>query len=193
MGTKTPDGRSNEQLMADLMAGRRAALADLVERHYAPVLAYLYRFTGGDRPLAEDLTQETFATLLRQASFRPDRPFKPWLYAVATNLARDHFKSAAVRHAAPEGEDALLDVLDRAPGPEDGALAAEEAATVAAAVASLPEEYRAALLLRFYHGLTLHEIAESLGVPLGTVKSRLSVGTRRLRDLLRPAREGARP
>jgi RNA polymerase sigma-70 factor (ECF subfamily) len=61
---------------------------------------------------------------------------------------------------------------------------------VAAALAQLSEEYRVALLLRFYQGLSLQEIAEALHLPLGTVKSRLSVGTHRLRKLLAPVREG---
>lgn len=187
------DEQSDEHLVTDVMAGRRGALTALVERHYGSVLGYLYRLAGGDRQLAEDLAQETFASLLRQASYQSGRAFKPWLYAIATNLARDHFKSAAVRHGSAEGEAALAEQLDRSPGPEDQVIAAEGAAEVAAAVGSLPEEYRAALLLRYYHGLSLHEIAEALGVPLGTVKSRLSVGTRRLRGLLSPAREGAQP
>ncbi len=88
---------SDEQLMAAVMAGDQLALAALVTRHHAPLLGYLYRLTGGDRPLAEDLVQETFLRMLRQRTRPADRPFKPWLYKIATNLARDHFKSAAVR------------------------------------------------------------------------------------------------
>ncbi len=89
--------RSDEQVMAAVMAGDQAALAALVTRHHSPLLGYLSRLTGGDRPLAEDLVQETFLRVLRQGICQPDRPFKPWLYAIATNLARDHFKSAAMR------------------------------------------------------------------------------------------------
>ena len=176
------------------MAGHQEALTLLVERHYGSVLGYLFRLTGGNRPLAEDLTQETFICLLRRSGYLPQRPFTPWLYAIATNLARDHFKSAEVRHAAPaEASEALLEVQDVARGPDDLALAAEQGREVAAAVARLGEEYRAAVILRFYHGLSLQEIAATLDVPLGTVKSRLSVGAGRLRELLRPAHEGAHP
>ena len=88
--------RSDEQLMAAVMAGDQVALAALVTRHHAPLLGYLYRLVGGDRPLAEDLVQETLLHVLRQRTFRSGRPFKPWLYTIATNLARDYFKSAAV-------------------------------------------------------------------------------------------------
>lgn len=182
----------DEALMAAVMAGDGAALAALVERHHSALIGYLYRLVGGDRPLAEDLSQETFARLLRQERYQAGRPFKPWLYAIATNLARDHLKSAATCRALRQSEqmEMLLTLQDARPGPEDQALAAEQGQEVAAALAKLGEEYRAALLLRFYHGFSLQEIAETLHVPLGTVKSRLSVGTRRLRDLLIPVREG---
>lgn len=80
--------RSDEQLMAAVMAGDQVALAALVTRHHAPLLGYLYRLVGGDRPLAEDLVQETLLHVLRQRTCQSDRPFKPWLYTIATNLAR---------------------------------------------------------------------------------------------------------
>ena len=182
---------ADEQLMAAVMAGDQGALAALVTRHHGALLGYLYRLTGGDRSLAEDLVQETFLRVLRQRTCQPDRPFKPWLYALATTLARDHFKSAAVRQRwqGSDAEEALLQLYDSAPGPEERALAVEQGDEVAAALAQLAEEYRVTLLLRFYQGLSLQEIAEVLHIPLGTVKSRLSVGTRRLRELLAPVKE----
>ncbi len=184
--------QSDEALMAAVMAGEASALALLVQRHHGPLMGYLYRLAGGDRPLAEDICQETFLRLLHQQQYQAGRPFKPWLYAIATNLARDYFKSAVVsRTLHQRGQDeTLLALCDPAPGPEERALAAEQGADVAAAFARLGEEYRAALLLRFYQGLSLQEIADALHVPLGTVKSRLSVGTRRLRELLAPVKEG---
>jgi RNA polymerase sigma-70 factor (ECF subfamily) len=185
---------SDEQMMAAVLHGDRAALAVLVERHHGPVLSYLYRLTGGHHPLAEDLAQETFLALLtdrRAATYAMGRPFKPWLYAIATNLARDHFKSAAARRTADAPEAELLALYDDAPSPEERAIAADEGSRVAAALGQLGEEYRVALLLRFYQGLSLQEIAEALGIPLGTVKSRLSVGTRRLRTLLASAETSA--
>jgi RNA polymerase sigma-70 factor, ECF subfamily len=185
--------RSDEQVMAAVMAGDQVAFAALVTRHHAPLLGYLYRLTGGDRQLSEDLVQETFLRVLSQRGCPPGRLFKPWLYAIATNLARDHFKSAAVRQRwrGDDAEEALLSLYDKHPGPEERALAAEQGSEVAAALAQLGEEYRVALLLRFYQGLSLQEIAETLRIPLGTVKSRLSVGTHRLRALLL-TKEGVR-
>ncbi|HEY7125429.1 MAG TPA: RNA polymerase sigma factor [Ktedonobacterales bacterium] len=184
--------QSDERLMAAITAGEAAALAALVERHHSPLLGYLYRLVGGDRPLAEDLCQETFLRLMQQRSYQCGRPFKPWLYAIATNLARDHYKSAAVSHALRqrEVEASMQEPRDTAPGPEAAALAAEQGREIAAALDRLGEEYRVALLLRFYSGFSLQEIADTLHIPLGTVKSRLSVGTHRLREMLTPVRTG---
>lgn len=198
MGQASLDTQSDEQLMAKLTSGdataasARAALAVLVERHHGALIGYLYRMVGGDKALAEDLTQEAFMRVIKHSSYdtytgrhsgyRAGMPFKPWLYAIATNLARDHFKSGATRRNVPP--DGLLDLPDQTPGPEDRALLAESRNEVARAVGQLPVEYRATLLLRFYGGMSLQQIAEALSVPVGTVKSRLSTGCRRLRALL---------
>jgi RNA polymerase sigma-70 factor, ECF subfamily len=185
--------RSDEQLMIAVMAGDQVALASLVTRHHAPLLGYLYRLVGGDRQLSEDLVQETLLRVLRQHTYRCDRPFKPWLYMIATNLARDYFKSAAVRQRWREGdseEEALLHLYDSEPSPEEHALAAEQGNEVRAALAQLREEDRVVVLLRFYQGFSLQEIAEALHIPLGTVKSRLSAGVHRLRIVLTPVPKG---
>jgi RNA polymerase sigma-70 factor, ECF subfamily len=184
--------RSDEQLMTAVQAGDQVALAALVTRHHAPLLGYLYRLVGGDRQLSEDLVQETLLHVLRQRTYQADRPFKPWLYAIATNLARDYFKSAAVRKSRREGdeEEALLHLSDSEASPEERALAAEQGSEVRAALAQLREEYRVVVVLRFYQGFSLQEIAETLHIPLGTVKSRLSVGVHRLRSVLAPVPKG---
>src|SRR6266849_3381951 len=184
--------RSDEQLMIAVMAGDQVALAALVTRHHAPLLGYLYRLVGGDRQLSEDLVQETLLHVLRQRVYPSDRPFKPWLYTIATNLARDYFKSAAVRHRWRSGdaEEVLFHLSDSEAGPEERALAAEQGSEVRAALAQLREEYRVVLVLRFYQGFSLQEIAETLQIPLGTVKSRLSVGVHRLRAVLAPVPKG---
>ncbi len=174
------------------MAGDRLALAALVTRHRALLLGYLFRLVGGDRNLAEDLVQETMLRVVRQQTYRTGRPFKPWLYRIATNLAHDHFKSAAVRKGRQTDDEAaaFLRLQDREPGPEERALVAEQGNEVRAALAQLGEPYRVVILLRFYQGFSLAEIAETLHIPMGTVKSRLSVGVHRLRAVLAPIQEG---
>jgi RNA polymerase sigma-70 factor (ECF subfamily) len=175
---------TDEDLALGVQRGNADDLAVLVERHHSPLLGYLYRMTGGDRSLAEDLVQEAFLRVLRSiGQYRHPRPFKPWLYAIATNLARDHYKRAETRHAA----DAQLDIeVIRGPDarPEDRLVADQEAQQVAAAVMALPAHQRETVVLRYYQLLSLSEIAETLGVPLGTVKSRLHLGLRRLRERL---------
>lgn len=178
--------------MAAVLVGDQVALTALVRRHHAPLLGYLYRVVGGDRPLAEDLAQETLLRLVRQRTYQSGRPFRPWLYTIATNLARDHFKSAAVRQSLRGGsqEQALLRLSDPKASPEEHALAVHESDEVRRALAQLGEEYRVVVLLRFYQGFSLQEIAETLRIPLGTVKSRLSVSVHRLRSILAPGEIG---
>jgi RNA polymerase sigma-70 factor, ECF subfamily len=178
------DWPSDEQLLAAVLTGDMDALARLVERHQGPLTGYLDRLVGGDWALAQDLVQETFMRVLRQHNQRGDRPFKPWLYAIATNLARDHFKSAAVQRSTWMDGELETRLADADASPEERALASERAAKLSCAVNGLSVEYRAVLVLRFYNGLSLHEIADALDIPLGTVKSRLSVGLRRLRAVL---------
>src|SRR5258708_32327927 len=117
--------RSDEQLMAAVMAGDQVALAALVTRHHAPLLGYLYRLVGGDRQLAEDLVRETLLHVLRQRTYQANRPFKPWLYMIDTNLARDYFKSTPVRQVwgPADSEQALIQLYNRPAGRAEHSLA----------------------------------------------------------------------
>jgi len=177
---------TDEDLALGVQQGNTNDLATLVERHHGPLLGFLYRTTGGDRALAEDLVQETFLRVfcaIRQ--YRYPRPFKPWLYAIAVNLARDHYKRAEVRRTDVVPDEVLWNVADpRDDHPEDRVVADAEARQVAAAVMALPAHQREAVILRYYQGLSLAEVAGALGVPVGTVKSRLHLGLRRLRTIL---------
>jgi len=172
----------DEQLMSDVLAGDEDALNTLIERHYRPLLGYLYRLVHGDRQLAEDAVQETFFRMLQRGGYQTGRPFKPWLYTIATNIIRDYFKSAGVKHGANSADEILLAVYDPAPGPEEVALSEEQGKIISLALDQLGEEYRSTILLRFYAGLGLKEIAQALQVPVGTVKSRLSVGNPSLEE-----------
>ncbi len=175
---------SDEDLALNLQNGDKGALAALVRRHHGPLIGYLYRMTNGSRPLAEDMAQESFVRILRRIdSYQYPRPFKAWLYAVATNLTRDHFKSADARHAFnpskmpnPAG-----------PSPEGQIIAEDEARRAAKALSALPEGQREAVILRYYQEFSLAEIADALDIPVGTVKSRLSLGLKRLRAIFEEA------
>jgi RNA polymerase sigma-70 factor (ECF subfamily) len=185
------DRLSDEQLINQVMGGDRSALETLVERYHGPLLGYLFRLTNGNRSQAEDLVQETFIQLLRQTSYQPGRPFKPWLYSIATHLAIDYFRSPAANPSISVDSDEWVEPSDPAPGPEQQQLLNSEGEIVRVAISELDKSYQAAVLLRFYQGLTLEEIAFTLQIPLGTVKSRLSVGIQRLRGLLIRLDKGA--
>jgi RNA polymerase sigma-70 factor (ECF subfamily) len=176
------DERTDEQLMIAVLKGDGDALTELVERYHGPLLGYLCWLLNGDRSLAEDLVQETYLRLLKSDSFQHERPFKPWLYAIATNLARDY--SRKERHRVHLRDESMEGIYDDAPGPEEVAIIRDEARVVAQAIALLSETHRVVLLLRFYVGLSLQEIANTLEIPVGTVKSRLCTGTHRLREVL---------
>ena len=174
---------SDEYIMASIMVGDLAALSRLVERYQATLLSLFRRMVGGDPGAAEDLVQETFLRLLQQRTFSPDRPFRPWLYTVASNLARDH-RRAEARRRLSTSEAELRSIPDQRPGPDQHAETATELSRVIAALARLPERYRLALTLRYFDDMPVDEIAAVLRIPLGTVKSRLTVGRQRLRALL---------
>jgi RNA polymerase sigma factor (sigma-70 family) len=174
---------TDETLARQLQQGNRAALTTLVERHYDPLLGYLYRMTRGDRSLAQDLVQETFLRALRGiAGYSSPRPFKPWLYAIATNLARNHYASADARHTENVSEEA--DYEAEASGGEDVLVEVAEAEAVIAALDTLSDAHREVIVLYYYQSLPLQAIAEALGIPIGTVKSRLSNGVARLRKFV---------
>lgn len=171
----------DEELLLNIQAGETDELALLVERHHSPLLGYLYRMTGGNRTLAEDMVQEAFLRVLKSIhTYTYPRPFKPWLYTIATNLVRDTFRAADSRTVNLIGTETLFHRSGE--HPEDALLASDEAREVAAALMRLPDHQREAVVMRYYQDLSLNEISEILDVPLGTVKSRLSLGIKRLRE-----------
>lgn len=174
---------SDEQLAARLQRGDRMALNALVDRHYDPLIGYLYRLLGGDRDHALDLAQETFLRALRGIEgYDRSRPFKPWLYAIATHLARDQAARAENRRVQAWHEG--IDPPDDSPSQEGALMDAESTHQVQAALAQLPLEQREVVILFYYQDLSQHQIAQALAVPLGTVKSRLHHAVHRLRGLL---------
>ncbi len=175
---------TDEDLALGIKQGDGDSLRLLVERHHSPLLGFLYRMTGGDRALAEDMVQEAFLRVLRTiGQYQHPRPFKPWLYAIATNLIRDHYRRSETRHTVAASEQALRQI--EAPGAvEDGLQEEDEAREIAAALLALPDLQREVVVLRYYQELSLAEIAALLDIPVGTVKSRLSIGLHRLREVL---------
>ncbi|MDX2162159.1 MAG: RNA polymerase sigma factor [bacterium] len=176
---------TDEEYGRRLQTGDRGAVGVLVERHHAALIGYLYRMTGGDSALAEDLAQETFVRVLRFiAQYRYPRPFKAWLYAIATNIARNHYNSADQRHTLSADPDAPEPPDDSATL-DDPLIHADDVRAVIRALAALPAHQRETIVLYYYQALSIAEIAETLAVPLGTIRSRLSLGIGRLREKMK--------
>lgn len=177
---------TDEELARQVQEGSEAALEALVHRHHRPIFAYLYRLLG-NRSAAEDLTQESFARLIRRiGSYRFPQPFRPWLYAIAHNLYRDYCKTPQNRSTFAMAEP----LSHNMPEPFDLSERIAERAEVIGALRALDQPQREVLLLRYYHDLKVDEISAVVGVPSGTVKSRLFSAIQKLRCLLAPDGEG---
>jgi RNA polymerase sigma-70 factor (ECF subfamily) len=147
----------------------------LYAEHAAPLLRYALRMTDGDRQRAEDIVQETLLRAWLHPEAIADRPARPWLFAVARNLAVDAHRA---RKARPYevGESALT--LIPVPDEADRVL---ESWAVADALAALRPDHRRVLLETYYRGRSVAEAAVVLGIPAGTVKSRAFYALRALK------------
>jgi RNA polymerase sigma factor (sigma-70 family) len=177
---------TDEQLLHAIARGDEAAVAELYDRFGRVAYGLALRILR-DASLAQDAVQEAFVTAWRTAAgFDTARgSASTWLLTLVHRRAVDLVRREARRRGDP---------LDEAPAASGGA--ADEAAwlrgerrRVQAALARLPSEQRSALELAYYGGLTQSELAERLGVPLGTVKSRMFAGLAKLRELLDEAGE----
>ena len=143
--------------------------------HAGPLLRYALHLTGGDRQRAEDIVQETLLKAWLHPESIAARPARPWLFAVARNLAVDAHRA---RQARPrEVSETALGLM---PVPDEADRALESWA-VAEALWSLRPEHRAVLFQTYYRGCSVAEAAMALGVPEGTVKSRTFYALRALR------------
>lgn len=153
------------------------AVRTLYSRYGGPLLAYAQRATGS-RDVAEDILQETLLRAWRHADrYDADRgSLETWLFTIARNLVIDHHRRRAAR---PRG---VAQIEDHEPVETDEALdRAVEAWQVGGALRRLSEDHRAAIVETYYRGASIAQAAERLGVPEGTVKSRLHYGLRNLR------------
>ena len=169
---------SDEELMRAVARGEEAAMSALVARHAAPLHAYLARLCG-DASEAEDLVQESWIRIARSATaFDVSRRFRPWAWGIATNVARDRYRRVRARGGphAPLSASAAPSARQ-----EGGSIARVD---LRGRLAELPERLRQALVLRYYDGMTEPEIAETLGIARGTVKSRLHAAVGALRRSL---------
>lgn len=186
---------AEDQFLERLRSGDVAAFERLVGEHTGDVYALLYRMTS-DPEEARDLTQETFLRAFQSISrFRGDSNLKTWIYRIAVNQARNRWRwwrrrkrevtvsldATDERHEQPlaatlRNEDAV--------DPEQETLAKEREGQLRTALLGLRQSYREAVILRDVEGFSYEEVADTLQISLGTVKSRISRGRLELRRML---------
>jgi RNA polymerase sigma-70 factor (ECF subfamily) len=187
---------SDADLIARIGEGDETAVTELYDRHAAPLLALAYRLLG-DRGDAEDVVLEALARVWREAArFDPARgSLRAWLTVMVRSRALDAIRARRrserlTADAARENPEEVAGVSMSASQGGDPAEQDEQRRRVLAALAGLPAPQREAIELAYYGGLSQSEIAEKLGAPLGTVKTRIRDGMQKLRITLRPLYAG---
>jgi RNA polymerase sigma-70 factor (ECF subfamily) len=187
----SPDSRDRAD-MEKLQAGHDAALNDLMERHATPVFHFLCRMVGSEED-ANDLAQETFVRVFKSRdSYRPEQRFSTWLFTIAANLARNHFRwrsrhpNLSLDAENAETEQTLGSTLPaNTPSPKEAALAGERVEAIRAAVKNLPEDLREAIVLCEWEERSIAETATILETTPKAVESRLYRARQILRERLK--------
>lgn len=174
-------GLSERFLVWRLRRGDREACRELIARHHRGVYGYL-RHLGAERALAEDLTQETYAKAWRRIeTLRRTTSLRSWLLTIARNeflqWVRVERPEIAMPEELPEGGDGN-------PGPQNELLLSERDGALRRAVVRLEPSLRETVALHYFHELSLREVGAVLGIPPGTVKSRVHRALGNLRELL---------
>lgn len=177
-----PDQPSDEAIFERFLDGDSTAYRTLIERYHDDLLRFLTRLVG-DRAAAEDIFQETFLQIHQSAhTFDTSRRFRPWLFTIAANKGRDHLRKRMRQRTVelsapiggPDGTTSFVDLLEvDVPSPDAAMDASEQDRLVQTALSKLQPALREVLLLAYFQRLRYQQIAEDLGIPLGTVKSRM--------------------
>ena len=176
------------------MQGRESAFRELVRRYERPVFSLIFRMVR-DRETAEDLAQDTFIKVLNHIDrYRPEFKLSSWLFKIANNVAIDHLRKRQLRTVSIEGsphaataaemEATALELADQGESPLQEMESRELGSAIERAIAGLRPEYRACILLRHVEGRSYEEIASTLDLPLGTVKTYIHRARHELREAL---------
>ena len=179
--------------------GREPAFRELVRRYERPVFSLIFRMVR-DRELAEDLAQDTFIKVLNNIDrYRPEFKLSSWLFKIANNVTIDHLRRRQLAtvsldgspHAqtAAEAQATSLDVESRGESALEAMESRELGSAIELAIARLRPEYRSCILLRHVEGRSYEEIAATLDLPLGTVKTYIHRARHELREALEDLRE----
>lgn len=176
-----PTGDAEDaRLVQRLSSGDDTALTSIMDRYGGPLLAFAYRMVG-DKHLAEEIFQDTMVKVWQQAgALRMDGHLRAWLFRVARNNAIDY-----MRKKRPILEELGPGLPATGNRPEQEAELSWLCGQLGSAMAELPLTYREVIDLRYFHQMGYHEISTILGIPVGTVKSRISYALNRLTKILR--------
>jgi len=191
-GSRSDSEPTDPALMRQVCGGEAAAFEQVYERYHRAVFGTALQFLG-DRDAAEDLTLEVFSRLWRDAD-RYDSSrgsLLTYLMLVTRSRALDHRRKQSRRRSTDGGGDGMVDNMPTTQsGPQERAALAEQRRHVRTALNGLNEQERQVVALSFLEGLSHSEIAERIGLPLGTVKTRIRNGLIHLRELLRNNGQG---
>jgi RNA polymerase sigma-70 factor, ECF subfamily len=172
---------TDQEIVALARQGREPAYRELIGRYQRPVFSLIYRLVR-DREKSEDLAQETFIKVLNAIDrYDPSYKFSSWIFKIAHNTSLDHLRKKEPQTLSLEGsphaesaadqEASVIQALSTEETPEDYAASRELGATLEVAIGKLRPEYRTAIIMCHVEGRPYEEIAETMGVPLGTVKT----------------------
>lgn len=193
-----PDERlktfGDEQLMKELAAGNHDAFEELLRRYETQVITFCYAFMR-NRDSAEDLAQETFLRVFRNAArYMPVAKFTTWLYKIAANLCINELKKGQIRHSRsldepagsdPDGTRIIERLANKGDAPLTEAEKHEAQGMIERAIAHLPDDQRTTLVMVEYHHMPYQEIAEILGVTVSAIKMRVKRARETLRETLK--------
>lgn len=181
------DRPSDAQLVERAREGESDAFGLLVERHQDYVYNSVFHLVGTE-PVAEDLAQETFVRAFEHLDgFEGRARFTTWLYSIMLNCVRSHWRRAnRARVLSTDREEGAPNPVSDADGPVESNVREERVRRVRAAIGELEPDHREIIVLRDIRGLTYEELARTLDLPAGTVKSRLYRARRQLKDKLAP-------
>lgn len=170
----------DDELVNRIKAGEKEAMEILVKRHYSSIYSYIYRKTG-DKHIAYDLTQEVFIKMLQAVkSYSHQGKFPMWLMKIAVNQCYDYFRSKSYKAVSKQME--LKDTLaDHSSDIFEHVYERQEQIKAQQAVMELPQPQREAIILSYYHGLKIREIAQITETNESTIKSRLRHGIKKLK------------
>jgi RNA polymerase sigma-70 factor (ECF subfamily) len=186
--------KTDQDVVALAKQGDELAYRELIRRYERPVFSLIYRMVR-NRELAEDLSQETFIKVLNAVqSYRPEFKFSSWVFKIANNAAIDHLRRRELDTLSLEGsphaetpemvEATALQVSERTESALEEVENRELGGQIEIAIEKLRPEYRSCILLRHVEGRTYEEIADILGLPLGTVKTYIHRARNELRIML---------